>query len=416
MPPVWAPPDGDPEGFDDLDLGWLRARPGEKWAQARAGGDDVLACWVADMDFPAPAPAREALIGLADLGDFGYPDGKEEDALESPWAARMESRFGWSPSPGKVRVFTDLVQGAEAVLEAGTERGDGVLLLTPSYPPFVGAIVAMGRRLLPVPALDTGYGWAFDLDAAASGARDAKAILLVNPHNPTGRMLTVPELEAIAELAERYDLLVISDEVHADLTLVGEVHVPFASLGSPLEARTVSLYSASKSHNLGGMRCAIAHMGSARVERRLRAFPQHLLGRVSVTAVATTLASWSPAGDAWLERALQRLRANRERLSSWLGEGALEIATRGYPPQATYLCWLDFRSTGVPPLAEEPGKWLLDKAGVMLSDGATFGPGGAGFARLNFATSPGVLDEVLARVQAAVSAARRDKATKDETG
>jgi cystathionine beta-lyase len=276
-----------------------------------------------------------------------------------------------------------------------------VLVLTPSYPPFLKAIEEMGRRLLPVPAVRAGAGWAFDLEAARQLAArpGAKVLLLVNPHNPTGRVLRRDELLALGEVAEHHDLLVVSDEIHADLVLTGASHVPFASLSEPLAARTVTLYSASKAYNLGGLRCALGHVGPALVDQELAALPSHLLGALSTPAVGATLAAWSPEGNLWLERCLSRLRANRRLLAEWLaGEGA-RTAVGGDPPEATYLAWLDFRRTG---LGDDPAKRLLLEARVMMSPGREFGPGGAGFCRLNFATTERLLHEILDRVAKAL--------------
>jgi len=208
-------------------------------------------------------------------------------------------------------------------------------------------------------------------------------------------MLTRSELEAVGQLAQRYDLLVISDEVHAELALAGNAHVPFASLSPEMAARTATLYSASKSYNLGGMCCGVAHVGHAEVARRLDVSPSHLLGRVGLAGVATTLAAWTPEGDAWLELCLARLRANRALVAEWLRGPGADAGVRGHPPEGTYLYWLDFRHTG---LGDDPAAWLEGHARVKLSPGPLFGPGGAGFARLNFATTPGILDEILARV------------------
>jgi cystathionine beta-lyase len=397
VPPSPLPaPSGD--GFDELDEKWLRSRPGEKWALV---GEGVLPCWVADMDFPAPAVARRALERLALVGDLGYSPGNEEARLEETWAQRMATKFAWAPRPGRIAVFSELVQAVQALLYTATAPGDGVMLFTPAYPPFVEAIPKMGRRLLAVPAVEAGGGWGFDLELASQLAHDARALLLVNPHNPTGRVLTREELGELAELAERHDLLVVSDEVHADLVLTGRPHVPFASLGPEVEARTVTLYSASKSHNLGGMRCALAHLGDKGALRALAGLPSHLVGRPSLAAVETTLAAWAPEGDEWLARCLERLGRNRAVLSGWLAAPGEGLGVKGHPPEATYLAWLDFREAG---LGDDPASWLLAKARVMLSPGPPFGPGGHGFARLNFATTPGVLGEILGRVAAALSA------------
>jgi cystathionine beta-lyase len=302
---------------------------------------------------------------------------------------------------GRLTVFCDIVQAVQVLLDATSTAGDGVLLFTPTYPPFLETLHEMHRRLLPVPAVDTGSGWAFDMDAASAAAARARVLILVNPHNPTGRMLTSAELLAVAELVERHDLFVISDEIHADLGMTGAAHVPFASLSEQLATRTATLYSASKSYNLGGMCCAVAHIGDPATQQRLKSAPSHLYGRVGIAALATTLASWSPEGDAWLERCLLRLRANREQLGEWLGaQGAGRLlGVKGHPPEATYLSWLDFRPAG---LGDDPSLWLLANARVMLSTGHAFGPGGAGFARLNFATTPGLLEEALDRTAGAL--------------
>ena len=391
-PTPWAA-----DGFDDLDEAWLRSKPGTKWGSM---APDVLAGWVADMDYPAPAPVRAALGRLAADGDLGYPRRNGAAVLEERWAARMADHFAWTPTPGRLRVFTDLIQVVQAVVQFATSPGDGVLLFAPAYPPFPQTVQEMGRRLLAPSVVDDGHGWSFDMEAAAALAAEAKILLLVNPHNPSGRVLTRPELQVLGELAERHDLMVVSDEIHADLVLAdAAVHVPFASLSDELARRTVTLYSASKSYNLGGMGCAVAHVGHAGWEHQLAGLPSHLLGGAGLAAVTTTLASWSVEGDAWLERCLARLRDNRRIVATWLaGEGAA-AGVRGYPPEATYLSWLDFRPAG---LGDDPAAWLLEKAKVMLSSGPHFGPGGAGFARLNFATSPGLLQQILGRIAGAL--------------
>ena len=330
------------EGFDDLDEQWLRSRPGVKWAVA---GDGVLPSWVADMDFPAPGPVVEALVRLAAGGDLGYPSSTVMALLEEKWAARMAARYGWDPARGQLRALSDLVQAVQVLIEIASSPGDGVLMLTPSYPAFVGTLEEMGRRLLPVPAVPGEANWAFDLDAAATAAPGAKILLLVNPHNPTGRMLDRAELLALGELAVRNDLLVISDEVHADLAMCERAHIPFASLPEDLAARTVTLYSASKAYNLGGMGCALAHVGPPDVARKFTDL-HHTLGRVSIAAFASTFASWSPEGDAWLDRCLARLRANRELLGQWLGASGRgrrrrrpRPAPRGHLPFLARLPW-----------------------------------------------------------------------------
>ncbi len=154
------------------------------------------------MDFPTPRPVREALGALADAGDLGYASGDETVLLEEKWAARMADRFRWSPEGGRFQLFCDVVQAVQVLVDLTTSPGDGILLLTPSYPPLWRAIEDSGRRLLAVPAFETVEGWAFDLDLAEEKAGEAKLLLLANPHNPTGRVLSFPELARLGELVD----------------------------------------------------------------------------------------------------------------------------------------------------------------------------------------------------------------------
>jgi cystathionine beta-lyase len=387
----------------DVSAEWLRSKPGVKW---RVTGPGELAAWVADMDFPAPPAVRRALAGLAAGGDLGYPSWllDEGSPLREAFAARMSARYGWKPDPAHAREFTDIIQGLQAVLHVATEPGDAVAMHVPAYPPFLATLETMGRRLVPVPLGDGQAAradragrpggrdaWAFDAerldgDIAASGAR---ALVLVNPHNPTGRSFTRRELEAVAAVAEARDLLVISDEVHAELTYPPHTHTPFGSLPGAA-GRTVTLTSATKAFNLAGIRCAVAHVGSEAVRSAFAKLPPLMLGAVSAPGVAATLAAWEQ-GDDWLDAVLRRLAANRAIIAS-----ELEPLGIGYrPPEATYLAWLDCRGLGLP---ADPAAFFLRNAKVRLSPGQDFGPGGDGYARLNFATSDSVLTEICRRM------------------
>jgi cystathionine beta-lyase len=382
-------------GFDDLDLDTLRARPGVKWR--RVSPDGELAAWVADMDFP-PCPAvADRLEQLLAVGDLGYPDWLLGTPLRQAFADRMAQRFDWHPDPGAVREVTDLIQGVQLILQLATRPGDAVAVQVPCYPPFLASIEAMGRRLVPLPTVLTegpDPRWDLDLTAtdAAVNSADARVLLLVNPHNPTGRVFTEPELTGLAEIARRHDLLVISDEIHADLVYAPHRHLPFAALSPDAAARTVTLTSASKAFNLAGLRSAVVHFGPADLLAVRDAQPSDLFGMANLFGVHAALAAWSPSAAGWLSTLVEHLDANRRRLVS--AAGALP-GVRVLEPEATYLAWLDVRGTGVdrPDLA-------LRRAGLRASPGPDFGPGGEGFVRINFATSAEILEEVLDRLAA----------------
>lgn len=373
--------------FDDLDLEQLRRRPGAKWSRA---GRDVLPAWLADMDFPVPLPVREVLLRGVELGYPVWDDRPDLDPLREAFTDRMARRHGVTLDPGRVRLFTELNQAVQVVLHVLTRPGDGVAVHTPTYPPFLETLRSMSRRLVPVPLVDTGSTWEFDADrfAADVAASGCRVLLLVNPHNPTGRVLTRAELTAVAEVAYRHDLVVIADEVHAELVYEPHEHIPFATL----YPRAVTLFSASKSFNLAGLRCAVAHVGDPRVGEALDAQPPFLFGEVNSLGVLGTLAAWQQ-GDEWLARARATLARNRALVAESLPPGIDH-----HLPEATYLAWLDCRPLD---LGADPTTFFADEAGVLLSPGPDFGADG--HARLNFATSGPVLTEILRRMREAVA-------------
>lgn len=390
--------DSGEEGcLDSLDVHELARRDGEKWATA---GRSVLSSWVADMDFPIAPAVKEALHRRVE-GDLGYPtwfDDSDGGPLGQVFADRMRRRFDATVDGTHVRMFTDINQALLATLYVATEPGDGVLLHTPACPPFVDVIGKAGRRAVTVPMERTEGGWAFDAERMRQEASDrsegrCRVLFLVNPHNPTGRVLRRDELEALAELALQNDLLVISDEVHADLTFAPHQHIPFASLGEEIAARTVTLTSGSKAFNLAGARCAIAHVGPQRIRRAFDERRGMLFGQVGVLGVEALRAAWT-GGDGWLDDVRAVLDRNRRLVAEGLPEQI------GYQlPEATFLAWLDCRRIG---LGGDPMSFFRDEAKVLLFSGPAFGAAGAGFVRLNFATSAPVLAEKLFRMRGAV--------------
>ncbi|CAM5303399.1 MalY/PatB family protein [Streptomyces fumanus] len=386
-------------GFDDLDLERLRARGGVKWRRA---GRDVLPAWVADMDFPTPPPVAAALRQAIDDLDLGYPDWPNGSPLRPAFAKRMAERHGWSASAHRVREQTDLIQCLQLVLHLATSDGDAVAVQTPNYPPFLATLRTMNRRIVPLPMRDTDHNWQMDPAAVDTAVKrfGCKALLLVNPHNPTGRVLTRDELGDIAVIARRHDLLVISDEIHAELAHAPHRHVPFASLSDDAARRTVTLTSATKAFNLAAIRCALTHYGPDRLLALRDAQPPDLYGTVSPLGVTATLAAWEH-GDAWQRDLLTVLDRNRRRVHAVLRERLPLV--RHHLPEATYLAWLDTRPLG---LDEPPVEKVLREGRVLLDGGAPFGEDADGFLRLNFATSQEILDEILTRVVEALGGRR----------
>ncbi len=375
----------------DADLDRLRSLGCIKWTHYAS---DVIPAWVADMDFPAAPATRDAVSRLADAGDFGYHFAAHM-AIPEAFCEWQERSHGWRPETEKVRLFCDVMQAVETVLWLHTQPGDGVVLFTPVYHPFFPAVTSTGRRIVDCPLDAPDYR--LDPERLASVVdAGTRAILLCNPHNPTGRAFDIDELRAIAEIAARHDLLVVSDEIWGDLVYPGARHVPFPLVSEAAGACSVVLSAASKSFNVAGLHCAVAYIGHQGVADELAKLPRHLLGAVGSPGAAATLAAWT-SGRPWLDGIRVHLESQRDHLAERL---AAELPDIGFvPPEATYLAWLDFGDT---PLAEDPATRLRETARVALSAGPDFGEAGKGFARLNFATSRQLLDEIIDRIVSAV--------------
>lgn len=351
------------------------------------------------MDFDPPAAVLDAIRGHVDRGDLGY--GPFSAELAGSYAGWQERQHGWIPDVERIRPFTSALHALEVALWNTTSVGDGVIVFTPIYYPFLDAIHDSGRRRIDV-ALDPN-GWRIDPERLAQAIDDTtRVVLFCNPHNPTGRVFDDDEVAAVAEAAERHDLLVITDEIWGELVQDGTGHRPLALRDERLAGRLVTLGSASKTFNLAGLRTAVAHIDHAPLLAALAAMPGHLQGSPSTLGIVGTTTAWSGACDEWLAAVQRTIAARHAQLARRLAADAPSIGFD--PPQATYLGWLDFGSS----LGEDPAEVLLERAGVVLSSGPKFGPGGEGYARINVATSEVILDEIIDRIATVVGAAVRE--------
>jgi len=385
----------------ELSQSALQARRNAKWNQYDA---DVLPAFVADMDFAVAAPIQAAIERIVRDGDYGYPlrDGQKSDRpVAAAFANRMKSRYGWELSPDLVLPLADLVQGTYAPILAFSDPGDGIVLQVPNYPPFRDAINTTERRLLTLPMRDDGSRHVFDMDElAALVDQRTRIFVLCNPQNPTGRVFSREELLSLARFVIDHDLIVISDEIHSDLVYPGYQHIPFASLGPDIAARTVTLNSATKSFNIPGLRCAVIAFGSDDLRKRFHnRIPLRLTGQANVIGADATVAAWTE-GQPWLDAVMDHLHKVRNRVVDVL---AAEVpGIRFHAPEATYLAWLDCRELG---LSAAAFQFFLNKARLGFSAGETFDPGCSQFVRLNFATSMPILDQILDRI---IDAARQN--------
>jgi len=375
--------------LDVPDLEVLRSRRSAKW---RTHPDDVLPLFVAEMDYELAEPVRAALHDAVDRSDAGY-------ALANPDLGRAVARFagrrwGWAVDPGAVTPVADVGVGTVEFLRVRCRPGDAVVISPPVYRPFFDWVPEAGGRLVEVPLAEVGPGdWRLDLAglARAFAAERPAAYVLCSPRNPVGRVHDPGELAALVEVARRYGVTVVADEIHAPLVLPGATFTPLLTVPGAAEV-AVSVLSASKAWNLAGLKSAAIVTGSAGMRAVVTRMPLDLRWRAGHFGVLASVAALTD-GVGWLDRLLVTLDARRTQLSELLA--AHLPAVRWRPPDATYLAWLDARALG-----PDPAGRCLAEGRVALEPGEKFGREGAGHARLNFATSPTILTEAVSRMAA----------------
>jgi cystathionine beta-lyase len=360
-----------------------------KWGHVPEG---TIPAWVAEMDY-APAPAISAAVqaGVA-RGQIGYPpfpDHPVVTALDEAFRGFAERQWGWSVPADSSAVVADVVTGLRLVLDTLCPPGP-VVVPVPCYPPFRTVVELAGREAAYVELDPDAPEAALDLgrveEAFAAGAR---TFLLCSPHNPWGRVFTRAELEALRDLAHRYDVTVVADEIHAPLVLPGAEFVPYLAV----DPSAVLVTSHSKAFGTPGLKCA--QVVSDRVEA-VRALPIELMHGHTTLGVLAGTAAWRDC-DLWLHTLRNRLDVLREDLADLLATHLPEARMR--PLEATYLAWLDLRAYGV----DDPSAAGLQH-GVLVAPGHDYHPGLVGHVRLNLATSASRLEQVVQRLAAALGA------------
>ncbi|TVR72777.1 MAG: putative C-S lyase [Spirochaetaceae bacterium] len=381
-----------PEGFCLDDIIDRRNTNSIKWDEC---DEQLLPMWVADMDFRVPPPVLERMRRALDHGIFGYTCVPEE-VWESV-AAWTASRYNWPVETKWMSYTSGVITGLNVAIQTFTRPGERIVIQPPVYPPFHNSVRSNGRELLFNPLAMDGRGdYRFDLEQLRSCiTEDTRMLVLCNPHNPVGRAWTRSELEGVAEIALERNILVFSDEIHADLLLEEPRHVPFASLGPDVAARTITGLAPSKTFNIAGLKASVIvtsdeELRTAFDEAQARTFG---LYHANTFAVAGMHAAYAEGGP-WLDSVLAYLRGNRDEALRFLSEEIPSI--RGPSPAATFLLWLDFSATGLP--HEEVSRVLRQEAQLLLNDGRSFGPGGENHFRLNFGCPRATLMEGLERL------------------
>jgi cystathionine beta-lyase len=359
----------------------------EKWD--RYGDRDIIPLWVADMDFRSPPPVIEALHKRIEHGVFGY-SGPPAELLETV-VALFFREYGWQVQPEWLVWLPGLVCGLNVACRAVGQTGDAVATFTPVYPPFLTAPALAGRELVTAGLVEQQGRWVMDLDSLEQAITDrTRLLMLCSPHNPVGRIWTYAEQLALAELVERHNLIVCSDEIHAGLLLDAEKqHLPFATLSPELARRTITLHAPSKTWNIPGLGCSFAIIPDNQLRQAFRGVMAGIVPHVNLLGYTAALAAYSD-GEPWRQELVAYLRENRDLVQRSLGE---MTGLKTWEVEATYLAWIDARSLKV----AQPAVFF-EQAGVGLSDGEPFGA--PGFLRLNFGCPRKLLQQALERMKA----------------
>lgn len=361
-----------------------------KWDRYK--GRDVIPLWVADMDFQAPPPVLEALRKRVDHGIFGYT--LPGDELAEVVVSRLQAKYGWEVEPSWIVWLPGLVPALNVACRAFGDDWDEVLTFTPVYPPFLSAHQLSGRKLKEIPLCRENDSFTFDLERFESEISSrSKVLLLCNPHNPVGRRYSRREIESVAQVAVKHNIVICSDEIHCDLVLDGGEHVPTATLGEEIAANTITLMSASKTFNLPGLNCAFAIIPNDRLRRTFIKNRMGIVPNTNTLGYTASLAAYRDCED-WRAELIDYLRGNRDLVFRFVNEEIPRLSMDNV--EATYLAWIDARKLEAPNPA-----LFFERAGVGLSGGRHFQ--GEGYVRLNFGCRRETLLEALGRMKRAVT-------------
>lgn len=378
-----------------LSINELRRRSSSKW---QTYGPDVLPLFVAETDFPLAPAVTSALHEAVERGDTGYTP--PDPGLAAAYAGFAQRRFAWTVDPHRIRSTCDVMMGVVEILRASLRPGDRVVITPPVYPPFYDCVDEAGGVVERVPLVDTGEAWRLDLDgierALAGGAR---AVLLCNPHNPTGTAHSRDDLQVLARIAAAHGAIVVSDEIHAPLTQPEVAFTPFLSASDDAARVGFALVSASKAFNLAGLKCALIVTADDTRTAVVAGLPSEVEWRTGLFGALAAVAAFGPDSDGWLDQLLAALDENRRLLADLLAEHV--PLSRYRIPDAGFLAWVDLTALG---WGDNPATRIRREAGVAFHLGPYFGEEGNGHVRINFGCSPEVLREAIQRLGALVSA------------
>ena len=368
-------------------LAQLRKRKSAKW---RAFPADVLPLPVAEMDFQISDSIKRVLHDLVDRSDLGYLASVPE--LPEAFASFAKRRWNWTLDPEHVHLGTDVGVVIVEILRLLGKPGDHVVITTPVYPAFAYWIKEVHMEADERPLIAENGNWSLDFAAIEKAfASGAKFFLMSSPHNPLGLIYEKEDLSKLAELAKAYDVIIISDEIHAPLTFTTGRFVPFLTVSDTAREVGITVTSASKSWNLAGLKCGFFYTQSEKLREALAPLAMGIHHRASITGAFGMVAAFNDS-DEWLDSVIARLEINKKLIDDLVSGTPLKVSN----PHNSYLSWIDFRETD---LGEDPAAVILERAKIAVNSGLAFGDPGKGFVRLNFGTSPEILQSAFSGIK-----------------
>jgi cystathionine beta-lyase len=361
------------------------------------GQEGLLPMWVADMDFNAPKAVQEAIRKRVSHGIYGYE--QTPASLSEAVVAWLKERHGWEIDPAWLSHSPGVVAGLSTAVLALTEPGDRVAIQPPVYPPFRSVGENHRRIVVENPLLEANGRYTMDLTGLEEIFRSGvKVLILCSPHNPVGRVWSKAELLALGELAVKYDVTVLSDEIWADLVFHSHRHVPLASLSPEIGQRVITFMAPSKTFNLAGLYLSNVIIQNEELRNKFCSQVQALAqGHLNVFAPVAAEAAYRE-GEKWLDELITYLEGNLEHLKAELARITPKIKV--VEPEGTFVVWLDCRELGIPP--EELNRFFVEEAGIAFNDGIMFGSEGAGFQRMNIGCPRPLLQKALDRIDKAL--------------
>jgi len=361
------------------------------------GTEDVLPMWVADMDFKSPDFVADAIRKRAEYEIYGYSI-RSENYYNSiiSW---VKKRHNWEIKKDWILFSPGVVPGLNATILALTQPGDKIIIQPPVYFPFFSVVLDQGRQLVQNPLKEENGSYKMDFDDLKKKIdKRCKMIVISNPHNPTGNVWSADGLREMAEICLKNNILILSDEIHCDLTFKQNIYTPVASISEEIANQTITFIAASKTFNLAGLASSSIIVSNKQLNKTLETYIENLhLNRGNIFGTIASEAAYT-FGENWLNQLLEYVQGNINYVDNFLKN---EIpVVKMIKPEATYMIWLDFRELNLK--NENLKNFVIQKAKLGLNHGTSFGIEGEGFQRINVACSRKIVEDAMNRLKNAV--------------